>query len=104
KSIFGAGSSFVGWASLIALFGAPFVAGRDIGGEINRVNGVLMSYWLYIHVTLMTASYALIGMGFLISIWWLIKYYRSHGTLSRVPGRMLSADAAAAYEPKSLDA
>lgn len=102
RSIFGAGASFVGWLSLIALFGAPFVAGRDLGGEINQVNGVLMSYWLYIHVTLVTASYALIAMGFLLSIWWLVKYYFSHGTLSRVPGRMLSADAAGAYELPSV--
>ncbi len=103
RSIFGASSSFVGWLSLIALFAAPFVAGRDLGGQINPVNGVLMSYWLYIHVTLVTASYALIAMGFLLSAWWLLKYYRHHGTLSRVPGRLLSADAAGAYEPRSLE-
>jgi cytochrome c-type biogenesis protein CcsB len=103
RAIFGAGASFVGWLSLIALFGAPFVAGRDLGGQINQVNGVLMSYWLYIHVTLVTASYALITMGFLLSAWWLVRYYRSHGTLSRVPGRLLSADAIGAYEPRSID-
>jgi cytochrome c-type biogenesis protein CcsB len=103
RAIFGAAASFVGWLALIALFGAPFVAGRDLGGQIGQVNGVLMSYWLYIHVTLVTASYALITMGFLLSAWWLIKYYRHHGTLSRVPGRMLSADAAGAYEPRTID-
>ncbi len=101
KNIFGAGASFVGWLSLIALFTAPFVAGRDIGAEINHVNGVLMSYWLYIHVTLVTAAYALITMGFCLSVWWLIKYYSNYGTLSRVPGRQLSADMAARYEEAS---
>jgi len=92
RSVFGAGASFVGWLSLIAIFTAPFVAGRDIGAEINHVNGVLMSYWLYIHVTLVTAAYALITMGFCLSTWWLVKYYSEYGTLSRVPGRQLSAD------------
>jgi cytochrome c-type biogenesis protein CcsB len=98
RSIFGAGASFVGWLSLIAIFTAPFVAGRDIGGEISHVNGVLMSYWLYIHVTLVTAAYALITMGFCLSAWWLVKYYSEYGTLSRVPGRQLSADMARTFE------
>jgi hypothetical protein len=74
RGMFGAAASFVGCLSLVAIFAAPFVAGRDIGGEIGQVNGVLMSYWLYIHVTMVTAAYALIGMGFLLSAWWLIKY------------------------------
>jgi cytochrome c-type biogenesis protein CcsB len=92
RAIFGAAASFVGWLSLIAIFTTPFVAGRDIGGEIGQVAGVLMSYWLYIHVTLVTASYALIGMGFALGVWWLIKYYIEYGTLARVPARQLSAD------------
>src|SRR5436305_8187916 len=74
RGIFGAGASFVGWLSLGAIFCAPFVFGREIGGEIGQVNGVLMSYWLYIHVTAVTASYSLIGTAFLLSTWWLIRY------------------------------
>jgi cytochrome c-type biogenesis protein CcsB len=79
--LFGAAASFVGMLALLALFAAPYVAGRDIGGEIAPVNGVLMSYWLYIHVTMVTASYALIAMGFVLSAWWLIKYAGQYGTL-----------------------
>src|SRR5688572_15050939 len=94
RGIFGAAASFVGWLSLIAIFSAPLVFGRDIGGEIGQVNGVLMSYWLYIHVTMVVAAYALIAMGFLLACWWLVSYYRSYGTLKRIPKRMLSSDAA----------
>ena len=72
---FGAAASFVGWLSLVAIFSAPYVFGRDIGGEIGQSQGVLMSYWLYVHVTMVVASYALIGMGFLLSVWWLVAYY-----------------------------
>src|SRR6185369_8671289 len=66
--------------------------------EIGQVQGVLMSYWLYIHVTLVTASYALIGMGFALGVWWLIKYYIEYGTLARVPSRQLSADAIRSFD------
>jgi cytochrome c-type biogenesis protein CcsB len=92
RGFFGAAASFVGWMSLIALFAAPYIAGRDIGGNIEQVQGVLMSYWLYIHVVLVTASYALITMGFLLSAWWLFKYYKEYGTLSRESGYRVSSD------------
>ncbi len=98
KGIFGAAASFVGWMALVAIFSAPYVAGRDIGGEIGQVTGVLMSYWLYIHVTMATASYALIAMSFVLGTWWLIKYYSSYGTFSRVPPRQLSSDVAEKFE------
>ena len=94
RGIFGTAASFVGWMSLLALFATPYVAGRDIGGEISQVQGVLMSYWLYIHVTLVTASYALISMGFALGIWWLIRYYRAYGTIKKVPSRQISSDGA----------
>jgi cytochrome c-type biogenesis protein CcsB len=94
RGIFGAGASFVGWLALGALFVAPFVFGREIGGEIGQVNGVLMSYWLYIHVTAVTASYSLIGTGFLLSVWWLIRYYRNEKQMRGVSGYRLSADVA----------
>jgi cytochrome c-type biogenesis protein CcsB len=92
RGIFGAAASFVGCLSLIAIFAAPLVFGREIGGNIGQVNGVLMSYWLYIHVTMVTASYAMISMGFCLSVWWLIKYYSNHGTLRRVPAGALAGE------------
>lgn len=92
RGIFGAAASFVGWMSLVAIFVAPYVAGREIGGEIGQVAGVLMSYWLYLHVTIVTASYALIGMGFLLSLWWLFLYMKEFKTIRRVPAHQLSAD------------
>lgn len=93
RGIFGAAASFVGWLALVALFTAPYVFGREIGGEIGQVNGVLMSYWLYIHVTMATAAYALIAMSFVLGVWWLISYYL-HGRSLNATGYQLSADAA----------
>ncbi len=93
RSVFGAAASFVGWLSLIAIFTVPYVFGTSIGQEIGQSAGVLMSYWLYIHVTMVTASYALIGMGFLLSVWWLVRYYADYGTLSRVSPRRLEGEA-----------
>ncbi len=93
RNLFGAAASFVGWLSLIAIFTVPYVFGTNIGQEVGRSNGVLYSYWLYIHVTMVTASYALIGMSFLLSVWWLVRYYAEHGTLSRLPQRQLEGDA-----------
>jgi cytochrome c-type biogenesis protein CcsB len=75
KGFFGAAASFVGMLALVAIFAAPYVTDRQIGGEIGQVQGILMSYWLYIHVTMVTASYSLIGMGFLLSTWWLVRYF-----------------------------
>jgi len=94
RGIFGAAAAFVGWLSLIAIFSVPYVFGREIGGEIGQVQGVLMSYWLYIHVTTVVASYALIGMSFLLGVWWLVRYYSNYGTFRQVPSRQLSGDAA----------
>jgi cytochrome c-type biogenesis protein CcsB len=79
RGFFGAAASFVGMLALVAIFAAPFVTDHQIGGEIGQVQGILMSYWLYIHVTMVTASYSLIGMGFLLSTWWLIRYYFAGG-------------------------
>ena len=92
RGLFGAAASFVGALALLAIFAAPYVAGRQIGGEIAPVQGVLMSYWLYIHVTMVTASYAMIGMGFLLSAWWLVRYYKTYGTLR--PGASVTQDSA----------
>jgi cytochrome c-type biogenesis protein CcsB len=84
RGLFGAAACFVGWMSLTAIFATPYMTGTEIGGEIGQVQGVLMSYWLYIHVTMVVASYSLIGMGFLLSLCWLASYYFEHGTLGRV--------------------
>ncbi len=93
RNLFGSAAGFVGWLSLIAIFTVPYVFGTNIGQEVGRSNGVLYSYWLYIHVTMVTASYALIGMAFCLSVWWLVKYYANFGTLSRLPERQLEGDA-----------
>jgi ABC-type transport system involved in cytochrome c biogenesis permease subunit len=84
RGFFGAAASFVGMLSLVAIFAAPYVTDRQIGGEIGQVQGILMSYWLYIHVTMVTASYSLIGMGFLLSSWWLARYYFGGGEAAGV--------------------
>ncbi|MCC6240100.1 MAG: cytochrome c biogenesis protein CcsA [Phycisphaerales bacterium] len=98
RSIFGAAGSFVGWLSLTAIFATPYVFNREIGGEIGQVNGVLMSYWLYIHVTMVTAAYALIGMSFCLGVWWLVKYLANYSQLRNVAPRQLSADAVGGTE------
>jgi cytochrome c-type biogenesis protein CcsB len=99
SSIIGAAASFVGWLSLEAIFSAPYVYGRDIGGEIGQVDGVLMSYWLYIHVTMVVASYAMIGMSFLLGLLWLWNYYKEFGTFSRLANkRVLAVDERAGFE------
>ncbi len=92
RAIFGAAASFVGWLSLVAIFATPYVTGTEIGAEIGQVAGVLMSYWLYLHVTLVVASYALIAMAFALSVWWLSNYYKNYGTFKRRPARQLSGD------------
>ena len=75
--LFGAAAACVGMLSLIAIFTAPYVSGRDIGGEIRQNAGILMTYWLYVHVTLVTASYALIGMTFVFGVWYVIQYAKN---------------------------
>ncbi|HEX8341918.1 MAG TPA: cytochrome c biogenesis protein CcsA, partial [Tepidisphaeraceae bacterium] len=74
KRVFGVAASMVGLLSLVAIFAAPYISGRDIGGDIRQNAGILMTYWLYIHVVLVTCSYALIGMTFVMGTWYLIQY------------------------------
>lgn len=103
KGLFGAAASFVGWMSLVALFTVPYVFGKDIGNEIGRAGGILMSYWLYIHVTLATASYALIGMSFLLGTWWLVRYFTAPVEVQQMSGHRLSSDAVSEEtKPRSL--
>jgi cytochrome c-type biogenesis protein CcsB len=91
RGFFGAAACFVGMMALVAIFAAPYVTDKQIGGEISQVQGILMSYWLYIHVTMVTASYSMIGMAFLLSTWWLVKYYTTPVALRTVsPGSPLA--------------
>jgi cytochrome c-type biogenesis protein CcsB len=92
RGLFGAAGSFVGCLSLVGIFAVPFVLGRDIGGPLGPAQGVLMSYWLYIHVVMVTASYAMISMGFLLSAWWLIRYYLDRHLLADEAPGALSGD------------
>ncbi len=66
KGIFGAAFSFVGFLAMTACFSCQYVFGKDIGGSIGRVKGILSTYWLYIHVNIVISSYALIAASFVI--------------------------------------
>ena len=77
--VYGAAASFVGFLSLVALFASPHVFGTDVGAEVGQVQGILMSYWLYVHVTTVVASYALIGMSFLLGCWYLVVKLAGNG-------------------------
>jgi cytochrome c-type biogenesis protein CcsB len=68
KGIFGAAFSFVGFLAMTACFSCQYVFGKDIGGSIGRVKGILSTYWLYIHVNIVISSYALIAASFLIGV------------------------------------
>ncbi|MEM8875236.1 MAG: cytochrome c biogenesis protein CcsA [Planctomycetota bacterium] len=84
KGLFAAAAGFVGALSLTALFTVPFVFNFEIGGQISQVQGVLMSYWLYIHVTIVCASYALIGMSFAMGVAWLFGRFVLGRTLPQL--------------------
>jgi cytochrome c-type biogenesis protein CcsB len=101
RGIFGAAASFVGWLSLIALWATPIVTGIQIGAEIGQVAGILLDYWLYIHVNLVIASYALIGMSFLLGMWWLVQYARG-GSAAAAVGDADGLDSPRTF-PGSLD-
>lgn len=73
--LFGCAGAVVGMLALIALFVTPYVTGSDIiGGSIRQNAGILMTYWLHIHVTLVVASYALIGMTLVLGLWYCIQH------------------------------
>lgn len=72
--IFGAAASFVGWLALLALWGTPLLTGVDLGSEIEQPRGVLVDFWLYVHVNLTIAAYALIAMSCMVAIWWLVRH------------------------------
>ncbi len=62
-----------------------FVAGMNIlDPEISPLQPVLKSYWLMIHVAIITASYAFLGIAFILGLLNLILYTarsKSNGTL-----------------------
>ncbi len=76
NGIFGMAFSFVGFLAMTACFTFPFVIGKDIGQSIGKVAGILDDYWLYIHVNIVIASYALIAATFVIgSLYLLMKQW-----------------------------
>ncbi len=77
-NLFGLAMSFVGFLAMTACFVVPYVLGHNIGENIGRVDGVLNSYWLYIHVNVVVSSYALIGASFCLALLYLLVklYYR----------------------------
>ncbi|MGC9260633.1 MAG: cytochrome c biogenesis protein CcsA [Phycisphaerae bacterium] len=78
NNLFGLAMSFVGFLAMTACFVVPFVLGANIGANIGRVDGVLNTYWLYIHVNTVISSYALIAASFCLGVLYLLMkfYYR----------------------------
>ncbi len=79
-SLFGLAFSFVGFLAMTACFVVPFVLGKSIGANISHVDGVLNTYWLYIHVNVVISSYALIGASFCLGLVYLFTklHYQTH--------------------------
>ncbi len=82
NNLFGLAMSFVGFLAMTACFVVPFVLGANIGANIGRVDGVLNTYWLYIHVNTVISSYALIAASFCLGVLYLLVklYYRMNPT------------------------
>ncbi len=76
NSLFGLAMSFVGFMAMTACFVMPYVVGTSMGANISRVDGMLSTYWLWIHVNVVISSYALIGASFCLGLLFLaIKGY-----------------------------
>jgi cytochrome c-type biogenesis protein CcsB len=76
NSLFGLAMSFVGFMAMTACFVMPYVVGTSMGANISRVDGMLSTYWLWIHVNVVISSYALIGASFCLGLLFLgIKAY-----------------------------
>jgi cytochrome c-type biogenesis protein CcsB len=92
NGIFGMAFSFVGFLAMTACFTFPFVIGQDIGASIGKVAGILDDYWLYIHVNIVIASYALIAATFVVGMVYLgLKQWYWINPIE--PGGELVADA-----------
>ena len=66
NGLFGMAFSFVGFLAMTACMAAPYMFGTDLGGAISKTAGILQTYWLYIHVNIVIASYALISATFVL--------------------------------------
>jgi cytochrome c-type biogenesis protein CcsB len=68
NGIFGVAFSFVGFLAMTTCLAAPYVFGEEMrGAAIEKVAGILTNTaWLYIHVNIVIASYALIFAGAVI--------------------------------------
>jgi len=76
NSLYGLAMSFVGFMAMTACFVMPYVVGTSMGANISRVDGMLSTYWLWIHVNVVISSYALIGASFCLGLLFLgIKGY-----------------------------
>jgi cytochrome c-type biogenesis protein CcsB len=60
NGIFGTAFALVGFLAATVLLAAPYVFGMDLGAAPAKVAGILSTGWLYIHVNIVIASYALI--------------------------------------------
>ncbi|MCL2640578.1 MAG: cytochrome c biogenesis protein CcsA, partial [Phycisphaerales bacterium] len=72
NGLFGMALSFVGFLAMTACMTAPYMFGNDLGGAISKTAGILQTYWLYIHVNVIIAAYALIGASFALGVVYLV--------------------------------
>jgi cytochrome c-type biogenesis protein CcsB len=61
KGFFAMAMAKVGFAFTTACFVMPFVVGSNMGESVGKTSGILMTYWLWIHVNVVIFSYALIA-------------------------------------------
>ncbi len=91
NNLFGLAFSFVGFLAMTACFVTPYVLGVHIGQNIGKVDGVLSSYWLYMHVNIVISSYALIGASFCLGLVYLgTRFYFNTHPLETVPPAALA--------------
>jgi cytochrome c-type biogenesis protein CcsB len=72
NGLFGMAMSFVGFLFTTACMVVPLVFGKSIGENVAPAAGILMTYWLWIHVNVVIFSYALIAASFVIGSVFLI--------------------------------
>lgn len=72
SNLYGMAMAFVGFLAMTACFVFPFVIGKDMGATIGKVAGILNNtVWLYIHVNVVIASYALIAASAVLGVMYL---------------------------------
>ena len=106
NNLFGLAMSFVGFLAMTACFVVPYVLGQNIGANIGRVDGVLNTYWLYIHVNVIISSYALIGASFCLALVYLLTklYYRMRPIAGMTPAAAIGVGPAPAMAPAAAGA